>query len=150
MTIDIRFYHLQKTDLEKAIHQLLVKIHGMEKRAHVLSPSQKRIQSLDQALWTLGGEIFLPHGTPTDGRPQDHPIWLSTEPKNENQSQVLILCDQAKVDTYDKYQIYCEIFDGHNNDEVQQARQKWKEFKSQNVNLSYWQQDNSGKWNKTA
>lgn len=147
---DIRFYHLTKTNLDRALFQLLNKIHQTGKRTLVLARDEETVKDLDQALWTLGGEAFLPHGTKKDGRPEDQPIWLSTtsEPENQNNSEILVLCDQATLDEIDKFSICCEVFDGKDQQAVQHARDKWKQYKDADHELSYWQQTSQGGWEK--
>ena len=38
------------------------------------------------------------------------------------------------------------LFDGHDGDAVQAARDRWKVFREAGHDLSYWQQDDSGRW----
>ena len=42
------------------------------------------------------------------------------------------------------------IFDGHDIDAVVRAREAWAVAKEQGLTVSYWQQDEGGRWQKKA
>jgi DNA polymerase-3 subunit chi len=42
------------------------------------------------------------------------------------------------------------IFDGHDTDAVARAREAWAVAKEQGLAVSYWQQDEGGRWQKKA
>ncbi len=64
---EIGFYHLTRTPLERALPQLLEKIHGSGARAVVMTGSAERVDALNAALWTYEAASFLPHGAARDG-----------------------------------------------------------------------------------
>jgi DNA polymerase-3 subunit chi len=42
------------------------------------------------------------------------------------------------------------IFDGNDDEALARARAEWSKAKSLGISASYWQQDESGKWDKKA
>ena len=65
--VEIAFYQLRRTPLEKALPKLLEKVLESGRRAVVLAASEERAEALNAALWTYEQGSFLPHGTARDG-----------------------------------------------------------------------------------
>lgn len=116
----------------------------------ILTDQEDQVKAIDQALWNLGGEAFLPHGTEADGRPLDQPVWISTKDENVNKADIILLCDRMQTEHLDQYDVVCEMFDGNDEEAVQHARQKWVTYKKDDHELSYWQQTAKGSWEKKA
>jgi len=147
---EIRFYHLTRTTLEAALPQLLEKALEREWRAVVMAGSGARVEALNQLLWTYKDRAFLPHGAAADGYAEHQPIWLTTEDENPNGAKVLFLLDGAGTQRPESYDLVAEIFDGTDAEAVQGARARWKTYKSGGFDLTYWQQDERGRWQKGA
>lgn len=145
---DIRFYHMQQKRLEQALPEILAKALERGHRVVVKAGSRARIEALDAVLWTYDPASFLPHGFVRDGSEKDQPVWLTTEDENPNDATVLILTDGATSTDAEKYALCCEIFDGNDESAVTAARARWQEYKTAGHELSYFQQDEAGKWNK--
>ena len=147
---EIRFYHLTRTSLEAALPQLLEKSLERGWRAVVLAGSAERVEALTQHLWTYDDRAFLPHGSPKDGFADRQPIWLTTEDANPNGAKVAFLVDGAGTERPEGFEIVAEVFDGTDGEAVQAARQRWKAYKSGGYDMTYWKQDDSGRWRKGA
>src|SRR3546814_2043789 len=82
---EVRFYHLQRIPLERALPQLLEKTLERGWRAVVMAGSGQSVAALDSHLLTYGKASFLPHGTAKDG-PADHqPVWLPEAEEQDKQ-----------------------------------------------------------------
>ncbi len=143
---EIRFYHLTRTPLERALPQLLERALAAGMRAVVISGSEERVEALNQLLWTYEERSFLPHGSKREGRPERQPIWLTTEDENPNGATCLVLTDGAVSTGLAQYQRCLDLFDGQDPAAVEAARARWKECKAAGHSLSYWQQDAAGRW----
>lgn len=146
---EIRFYHLRTIALERALPQLLEKVLARGDRAVVMAGSPERVAALDDALWTYDDRAFLPHGTARDGFAEEQPVWLTTQPENPNGAKVLVLADGAVADVA-AWPMVLEIFDGNSEDAVAAARERWKAHKGAGHALTYWKQDDQGKWEKAG
>ena len=146
----IGFYHLTKTPLSDALLSLLEKILGSGKRAVVRTSSEERVDFLNDALWTADAASFLPHGTQKEGYPSHQPVWLTDDAENPNDAEVLILTDGADTASFEDYDRCLEIFDGNDGQAVIAARERWKKYKDTGFSLTYWQQTESGRWEKMA
>ena len=92
---EIRFYHLQRTPLERALPALLERVLERDWRAVVMAGSAERVEYLNGHLWTYNDRAFLPHGSGADGYPEHQPVWLTHLDENPNRSDVLFLTDGA-------------------------------------------------------
>jgi DNA polymerase-3 subunit chi len=147
---EIRFYHLTRMPLERALPALLERALAAGMRAVVIASSEERVEALNQLLWTYEERSFLPHGSRRDGRPERQPVWVTTEDENPNGATCLVLTDGALSNRVGEYQRCLDLFDGQDPAAVEAARARWKAWKEAGHQLSYWQQDDSGRWQQKA
>jgi DNA polymerase III subunit chi len=147
---DIGFYHLTASPLERALPRLLEKVLEGHKRAVIMCGSDERLSFLNGALWTVGKASFLPHGSAKEGFPEDQPIWLTTQDENPNGAQFLFLIDGVESPSLSTYERCLDLFDGNDEEAVAHARTRWKTYKDQGHNITYWKQTESGAWEKGA
>ena len=147
---DIRFYHLLHKRLELALPELVAKALERGHRVLVRAGSVERIEVLDSALWTAIPESFIPHSAVRDGYAAEQPVFLTTEHDNPNSADVLMLTDGATASTLDGFAMCCEVFDGNDEEAVLAARARWKIYKDAGHELTYYQQNEAGRWDKKA
>ena len=148
--LEIAFYHLFATPLEKVLPVLLQKTLDIGKRAVVIVGTTERIESISSILWTSDPGSWLPHGSRNDGNPEHQPIWLTTELENPNKASYLFLIDGTSVESYQDFERCFDLFDGNEISSVQAARDRWVKLNNQFNDCNYWQQDGQGKWEKKA
>ena len=112
--------------------------------------NDKEAERMATHLWSYKEQGFLPHGTKKDGNADQQPIWITDKEENPNDADVLILTQGTNSENIKDYTLCCEIFDGRSHDAVQNARSKWKEYKEQGFDVSYWYQSEMGKWDKKS
>ena len=147
---EIAFYHLQMTPLENVLPVLLRKTLNAGKRALVRAGSSDRVDSLNADLWTADAGGWLPHGSAKDGHAEEQPIWLTVEQDNPNGATFLFLTDGATAEALDGIERCFDLFDGHDDDALQAARTRWSSLKEAGHDLTYWQQNDAGKWEEKA
>src|SRR5215470_13631760 len=143
---EVYFYHLEKRSLEDVLPTLLERSLERGWRAAVQAASEERVQALNTLLWTYREESFLPHGTAREGSPEAHPIYLTTGEDNPNGASVRFLVDGAALADASPYTRVVFIFDGRDEAAVTRARQDWQAAKAKGHSVSYWQQDDAGRW----
>jgi DNA polymerase-3 subunit chi len=143
---EIRFYHLQSKRLEQALPEIAAKALEKKFRILVKAGSRERVEALDAALWTHDPASFLPHGYIKDGTEKDQPLFLTAEDENPNGADVLVLTDGAAAADISSYKLCLEIFDGNDEQAVDAARARWKQYKDAGHTIVYYQQDDGGKW----
>ncbi len=147
---DVRFYHLTRSSLEAVLAVMLEKTLGRAQRAVVMAGSAERVESLNGHLWTYRDRGFLPHGSEKDGFAEDQPVWLTDRDENPNGAQVLFLADGAVSAKLADFEICALLFDGHDEAAVAAARAQWRDCKAAGHQVTYWQQNDAGGWEKKA
>ena len=146
----IRFYHLQTQNLDEALPAILEKAYEQNHKIMVQMADEKEVERMTTHLWSYKEHYFLPHGSKKDGNALEQPIWITNSTNNENQANVLILTQGTTNDAITDFDLCCEIFDGRSHEAVQNARKKWTEYKSKNLDVTYWHQSETGKWDKKS
>ncbi len=147
---EVLFYHLQRVPLERVLPGLLEKTLERGWRAIVQTDTKERIDALDSLLWTYREESFLAHGVLGEPHESRHPILLTTETGNPNQASVRFLIDGTTVSDVSDYHRVVFMFDGNDPQSVDQARDTWRSAKGDGHDVSYWQQNDAGRWENKA
>lgn len=144
--MEISFYHLTATPIEKATPTLLDKAYEGGLRAHLLCATEDK-QKFDDALWTFHPRKFLPHGTDESEIPAERqPVLISDSQENRNDATVLAVTNGETISEFGKFTKILDIFDGNFDDILDAARKRWKEYNAAGHTLRYWFQDEKGKW----
>ncbi len=147
---EVYFYHLEHRTLDQVLPGLLERSLARGWRAVVQASSKERVEALNTLLWTYREDSFLPHGTASDGTPAAQPIYLTDEEDNPNAAAVRFLVDGAALADASPYTRVVHLLDGRDPDAVAQARGVWTTAKEQGYAVSYWQQDDEGRWQQKA
>ena len=147
---ELWFYHLERSEVERALPPLLEKCLQKGWRALVRGGADERLDALDTILWTFRDDSFVPHGKHDAPKPERQPVLLTSAPGNPNQAQALFLIDGAEPGDISGFERACLMFDGRDEAALQSARSRWKEAKAAGVNASYWRESALGKWEKQA
>lgn len=145
---EIRFYHLQKQNLDQALPLILEKSFEAGHKTVVRLDNEKEVERINGVLWTSNLHKFLPHGSKKNGQAKKQPIWLTHSDENPNDANVLILTQNAQTEDMDSYSLCCEMLDGRNEDAVSEARKRWKIYQEAGHDVTYWFQNEQGGWAK--
>ena len=148
--VEIAFYQLRRTPLEKALPKLLEKVLESGQRAVVLAGSEERAEALNAALWTYDQGSFLPHGTARDGRPERQPILLTTEDANPNGARIAVMVDGIAPADPGRFERCLDMFDGSDPAALEAARARWRAHRERGDTVTYWEQTEGGKWEQRA
>lgn len=147
---EVLFYHLTESTLEEALPPLLEKSLERGWRVVVQTGSVERRDALDTHLWTFRDDSFLGHGLDSDPRAADQPILLTVSPGNGNEASVRFVVDGAEPPPLDGYERGVFIFDGHDQSQLELARDQWKRMKTAGHAVTYWQQTDGRRWERKA
>ena len=150
---DVWFYHLQGSTLDQVLPSLLERSLGRGWRAVVQATSPERVEALDTALWTYEAGSFLAHGTVRDGDAALQPVVLTEGPENPNGAAIRFLIEGAEAlpalaQAGTDYQRVALVFDGNDEIELLGARRQWSALRAAGHTVSYWQQNEDGRWDK--
>jgi DNA polymerase III subunit chi len=148
---EILFYQLKGQRLEQVLPALLVKSLERGWRVVVQAASEERIEALDAHLWTWRDDAFLPHGTWREPDASEQPVLLTLNGENPNRAAVRFLVEGAEMPAdAAAYQRLVLLFDGDDPDALAAARQRWVEVKNDGFEVTYWQTDENGRWQRQA
>jgi DNA polymerase III subunit chi len=148
---EVLFYQLQRQPIEKVLPILLEKSLERGWRVAVQSSSEERIEALDALLWTYRDDSFLPHGTYKESSAADQPILLTVNADNLNRSAVRFLIDGSPMPSdAASYERVVLLFDGEDPDALEDARERWRDAKGLGLDVTYWQADERGRWQRKA
>jgi DNA polymerase III subunit chi len=88
--MEINFYCINN-DINNFLYKFLLQLVTKEKRVIIYSESKEKICKLDEMFWLLGHSDFLPHGIKKDGYIEHHPLYLTHEKENPNNSEFLLI-----------------------------------------------------------
>jgi DNA polymerase-3 subunit chi len=147
---EVLFYQLDRQPLDQVLPGLLEKTLERGWRTVVQAGSQERLEALDAVLWSYREESFLPHGTTRDGFAAEQPVFLTLGEETPNGATIRFLVDGADCADLDAYQRVVYLFDGRDDDARAKAREQWKAAKAAGFAVTYWQQNERGRWEKKA
>lgn len=147
----VRFYHLTRSPLDRALSLLAGKAHAAGLRTEVRGATEDRLDALDRALW-LGDEAgFLPHGRA--GGPHDamQPVLLTTAQAAAPETRCVMCVDGAPVDPGEaaRHDRTFVLFDGEDAAALDHARGQWTALKGAGLTCEYWSEE-SGRWAQKA
>ena len=140
--MEISFYQLKTTPIDKALPKLLEKAYDAGHRVHVVANAAE-MKKFDDSLWTFHPQKFLPHGTT---EPSVQPIFLASDSENKNNATILAVTNGSKIPDVSHFVKVLDIFDGNIEPQLQSARERWKLYKAAGYVLKYWLQDDKGNW----
>jgi DNA polymerase III subunit chi len=151
MMTEVLFYHLLRRPTEEVLPALIEKSLERGWRVVVQASSEERIDALDARLWTYRDDSFLPHGTFREPTAARQPVLLTVHDDNPNSANVRFLIERAAFpEDAARYERVVVLFDGEDEDAVAEARQRWQAAKEHGFAVTYWQADDTGRWQRRA
>lgn len=147
---EVLFYHLTESTLEEALPGLLERSLRRGWRVVVQSGTEERRDVLDAHLWTFRDDSFLAHATDREPHAAEQPVLLTTGQDNGNAAAVRFLVDGAAPPDLQPYERAVFLFDGHDQQQVETAREQWKSMRAGAHAVTYWQQTPDRRWEKKA
>jgi DNA polymerase III subunit chi len=148
---EILFYQLKGQRLEQVLPALLQKSLERGWRVVIQATSEERIEALDAHLWTWRDDAFLPHGTWREPDAAEQPVLLVPDGENPNRAAVRFLVEGAELPAdAAAYQRLVLLFDGDDPDALAAARERWVKVKNDGFEVTYWQADENGRWQRQA
>jgi DNA polymerase-3 subunit chi len=145
------FYHMTRKPLEETLPVLLTRAQGQGWRVAIRGTDPARIAWLDEKLWLLSDDGFLPHGVAGGAFDTDQPVLLTTGTAVPNGATYFVAIDGAEVtpDEVAAMKRVSIMFDGHDPDALARARAQWKALTAAGCAAAYWSEE-SGRWEKKA
>ncbi|MEO6396373.1 MAG: DNA polymerase III subunit chi, partial [Devosia sp.] len=110
---------------------------------------RERAEAIDALLWSFRDDSFVPHAIAGTDSDPDQPVLIAMDSGNANDANVRFFVDRSVPASGEGYERLVYLFSGHDPDAVTEARAAWKALGPGNA-LTYWQQDEAGRWQKKA
>jgi DNA polymerase-3 subunit chi len=148
---EVLFYHLHRQPIERVLPNLIERSLERGWRVAVQTASEERAEALDAHLWTFRDDAFLPHGNWREAEAAEQPVLITINEFNPNGASVRFLIDGAALPAdAPAYARIVLMFDGEDLDAVAAARERWSEAKANGFEVTYWQADQEGRWQRKA
>ena len=146
--MQVDFYHLTATPLERALPQIATRVVDGGGRLLIVADDEARLAALDRLLWTFAPESFLPHALAGAGDDSAQPVLLagSVDPANGARNVALVdgVWREAALD-------FDRAFHFFDEDRIADARIAWKGLAGrEGVDRRYWKQNDAGRWEQAA
>lgn len=148
MTVQVWFYHLERSSLMEALPGLLQKALERDLKAYVLGEGVDFLSELDRHLWAFRAESFIAHGLESVDYASRQPVLLGSSGGRANGADILVSVSAMNLPDLSAYKRCLILFEGQDEAHLAWARQQWKSFKAQAFDLAYWKQGEQGKWER--
>jgi len=110
---------------------------------------QDSLEMIDTKLWTFSDSSFMAHSHEEDEFMHLQPVFLTLDAQlNPNVAHIRFCCEGAHCPDFQLYQRLVVMFDGHDEEQLEKARIRWRDFKASGEDVTYWQQKIGGGWEK--
>lgn len=148
---EVLFYHLERQPLERVLPILVEKSLERGWRAGIRTGKADRVRDLDDMLWTYAETSFLPHSAEAEGDLSAEPALITTGDQFANAPHVVFIIERAAFpDDPMRFERIVYMFDGRDDEALTEARAQWKDIRDKDLECTYWQQDENGRWQKKA
>ncbi|MCC5985640.1 MAG: DNA polymerase III subunit chi [Rhodobacteraceae bacterium] len=143
------FYHLTRRPLEETLPMLIGKALQAGWRVAVRGTDRARLDWLDEKLWLISDDSFLPHGLAGGPHDADQPVLLTDGTALPNDPRYLVSIDGAEIAAGEvrAMERACILFDGSDAAALDRARAQWRALTGAGLRAEYWSEE-SGRWEK--
>lgn len=144
---EVYFYHVTRQTVVSALPQLLFKAKDIGWTVFIRVKDEVTLKFIDDAIWTVQPESFLPHAVLGSQNSEKSDILLGTEQDDSSNSDFLLSLNGALISTEEvsNYRRCALLFDDKSSDEVNIAREQWMKFTKADIRAKYWSQE-TGTW----
>ncbi len=146
--MQVDFYHLTATPLDRALPQIAEKIVGGGGRLLIVSDDPAQRVAIDRLLWSYAPDSFLPHAELGSADDTVQPVLIASEVNAANAARNIALVDGVWRDDALDFDRAFHFFD---DDAIREARLAWKAVgEREGVDRRYWKQNEAGRWEQAA
>lgn len=144
----VRFYQLAAMPLEKALVGIVGKAWNLGFYICMLANSAHHARWLDDMLWRVPHDSFLPHGQWHRPDPERQPILISLEPDDRNKASIVVLAAPKLVADPHRFDMIIDFVQGQDPTATDASRHRYRHYLQMGCNMEYWTQTPLGGWQK--
>ncbi|MDB5716837.1 MAG: polymerase chi subunit, HolC [Sphingomonas bacterium] len=142
--MQVDFYHLAATPLERVLPRIAERLVGEGQRLLVVVGDDALAERLDISLWSYAPDGFLPHGRAGAAGEADQPVLIAPSVEAANGARNVALADGIWRDEALAFDRTFYLF---GDATIDQARAAWRALGlREDVARRFWKQDEEGKW----
>ncbi len=142
--MQVDFYQLGRDPLASVLVRIATRVLAGGGRLLVVTGDEAQAAALDEALWTVSADDFLPHGR--EGA--DQPVLIAASIDPVNAARHVALVDGEWRDAATGFERAFHFFDDRS---IEPARAAWRALRGRDgVEPRYWRQDEAGGWAQIA
>lgn len=144
---EARFFHLTHSSAEFVVRENATRAMAMGWNVVVRGTQAQALAQLDERLWLLPEDSFLPHGMAGGDHDGDQPMLLTAGPDIPNGAKAIFALDGAEVapaEVASMERVWI-LFDGNDPQALEVARNQWRSLTGAGVVAEYWSEA-SGRW----
>lgn len=146
--MQVDFYHLTATPLDRALPRIAERVVAAGGRLLIVSSDEAQRTAIDRLLWTYAADSFLPHARAGEGDDASQPVLIGELPEAANAARNVAIVDGRWRDEALGFDRAFHFFDAGT---IAAAREAWKALGTHDgLVRNYWKQDDAGKWAKVA
>ncbi|QKS00964.1 DNA polymerase III subunit chi [Sphingomonas sp. CL5.1] len=146
--MQVDFYHLTITPLDRALPQIAEKVVASGNRLLIVADGEAQRAALDRLLWGYSPDSFLPHAQAGAGDDAVQPVLIAGEIAAANGARHVALVDGIWRDAALDFERAFHFFD---EDSIEAARAAWRGLQArEGVERRYWKQNDAGRWEQVA
>ena len=146
--MQVDFYHLTATPLDRALPQIAAKVVESGVRLLIVSARVDQRSEIDRLLWTYRPDSFLPHAQADSQDDARQPVLIADDVQATNGACYVALVDgewREAALAFDRAFHFFE--DAH----IAQARDAWRGLSERDgIERRYWKQTDAGRWEQAA
>ena len=142
---EVFFYQLGEKPMTQILPDLLKRSLARGARVVLETAVPENVQRLSELLWNHEDVAFLPHGHGDDASARQ-PLWLCSDAGNPNAAAYRFYVDGAMPGVIDGLERAIIIFESNSEEALASARNEWKKRKAEGHAISYFKQDENGKF----
>ena len=146
---EVYFYHLDQKPLAAILPDLVQRGLGRGLKMVIETAVAENVPRLSDMLWSYEDVAFIPHGLGADDGTRQ-PLWLCADAANPNAATFRFYVDGALPDDVEGLERAIIMIDSNSEEALANARNEWKKRKAEGHAVSYWKQDENGKWQNLA
>ena len=145
----VYFYHLTRQPLERTLPLLLDRALCAGWRVEVRCPNQDHAAWLDEKLWLVPEDGFLPHGMAGGEDDAVNPVLVTTHPAEGVHCIISVGGSDVSADEVREKERVCILIDGNDETMLTHTRRQWKMLTNAKCHVQYWSEE-TGRWQKNA
>ncbi|HEY0270064.1 MAG TPA: DNA polymerase III subunit chi [Sphingomonas sp.] len=147
--MQVDFYQLGRDPLATVLASIAGRVLAGGGRLLVVAGEEAQAAAIDEGLWAISPDSFIPHGRVVAGDAgEDQPVLIAPDCVPANGARHVALADGRWRDAALEFERAFHFFD---EGTIAEARLAWKALAGkEGVTRNYWAQDEGGRWSKVA